>query len=175
VKKKSVAGRSKTKKGRKGAPRSASSASGLVLARILVPIDFSPHSKDALRYAVSLARRFHASIHLVYVVEPTIYPADLGFGQVVYPVFEDELIEKGNQELRNLLKDEVGTATGSTAIVRTGKPHQEILLEARERKVDLIVMATHGHSGVEHMLFGGTAERIVRHAKCPVLTVRPKE
>jgi nucleotide-binding universal stress UspA family protein len=140
-----------------------------------VPIDFSPHSRDSLRYAVPLAGKFHASLHLVYVVEPTVYPADLGFGQVVYPAFEEELIEKGKEGLQSLLREEVGSSAESTAVVRTGKPHQEILLEADERGADLIVMATHGHAGVEHILFGSTAERIVRHAKCPVLTIRPTE
>ena len=116
-----------------------------------------------------------ASIHLVYVVEPTVYPADLGFGQVVYPTFEEELVEKGKEELQSLLREEIGTPAGSSAVVRTGKPHQEILLEAEDRHADLIIMATHGHTGVEHMLFGSTAERIVRNAKCPVLTIRPTE
>jgi universal stress protein A len=146
---------------------------GLGIRSILVPIDFSIHSKNALRYAVLLARRFDASIHLVYVVEPTIYPADLGFGQVVLPGVEDELREKGGTELQSLVRKEIGGNVKSSWAVRTGNPHQEILREAEERGVDLIVVATHGHSGVEHMLFGSTADRVVRHAKCPVLTIRP--
>ncbi len=141
---------------------------------ILVPIDFSIHSKNALKYAVPMARRFGASVHLVYVVEPTIYPADLGFGQVVLPGVEDELREKGGSELQSLIRKEIGGSVKASWSVRTGNPHQEILREADERKVDLIVVATHGHSGVEHMLFGSTADRVVRHAKCPVLTVRPQ-
>jgi len=141
---------------------------------ILVPIDFSIHSKNALKYAVPMARQFGASIHLVYVVEPTIYPADLGFGQVVLPGVEDELREKGGNELQGLIDREIGRSVKSSWAVRTGNPHQEILREAEERGVDLIVVATHGHSGVEHMLFGSTADRVVRHAKCPVLTVRPQ-
>jgi nucleotide-binding universal stress UspA family protein len=170
--------RSVTRNRRQTRKRGASAGrpvSPFSLHRILVPIDFSAHSKDALRYAVPLARRFGASIHLVYVVEPTVYPADLGFGQVVYPTFEEELIEKGKEELQGLLRSEIGKSPGSTAVVRTGKPHQEILLEAEDRNADLIVMATHGHTGVEHMLFGSTAERIVRNATCPVLTIRPSE
>lgn len=67
---------------------------------ILVPIDFSIHSKNALKYAVPMAQQFGASIHLVYVVEPTIYPADLGFGQVVLPGVEDELRVKGGRNSR---------------------------------------------------------------------------
>jgi nucleotide-binding universal stress UspA family protein len=146
---------------------------GLGIRSILVPIDFSVHSKNALKYAVLMARQFGASIHLVYVVEPTIYPADLGFGQVVLPGVEDELREKGGTELQSLVRKEIGASVKSSWAVRTGNPHQEILREAEEKGVDLIVVATHGHSGVEHMLFGSTADRVVRHAKCPVLTIRP--
>ncbi len=140
---------------------------------ILVPIDFSVHSKNALKYAVPLAEKFNASLHLVYVVEPTIYPADLGFGQVVLPGVEEELREKGEGELEALMRREIGKRVKASTAVRTGNPHQEILREAEEKGVDLIVVATHGHSGVEHMLFGSTADRIVRRSKVPVLTIRP--
>jgi nucleotide-binding universal stress UspA family protein len=140
---------------------------------ILVPIDFSIHSKNALKYAIPLAEKFNASLHLVYVVEPTIYPADLGFGQVVLPGVEEELREKGEGELDALMRREIGKRLKATTAVRTGNPHQEILREAEEKGVDLIVVATHGHSGVEHMLFGSTADRIVRRSKVPVLTIRP--
>jgi universal stress protein A len=147
-------------------------AAAQTISSILVPIDFSVHSKNALAYAVLIAERFGASLHLMYVVEPTIYPADLGFGQVVLPGVEDELREKGAEELEGLITREIGSRIKATSVVRTGNPHQEILREAEERKVDMIIVATHGHSGVEHMLFGSTADRVVKHAKCPVLTVR---
>lgn len=145
-----------------------------MISHILVPIDFSVHSRNALRYAAPMAEQFGASLRLVYVVEPTVYPADLGFGQVVLPGVEDELREKGAAELQELIRQEIGGSVKATAVVRTGKPHQEILREAAEQKIDLIVVATHGHTGVEHMLFGSTAERIVRNATCPVLTIRPE-
>lgn len=148
--------------------------SSLGIRSILVPIDFSVHSKNALKYAVPLAEKFGASLHLVYVVEPTIYPADLGFGQVVLPGVEDELREKGAGELQSLIEREIGKRVKATSAVRSGNPHQEILREAEDKAVDMIVVATHGHSGVEHMLFGSTADRIVRRSKVPVLTIRPE-
>jgi universal stress protein A len=148
-------------------------APSLSIRSILVPIDFSVHSKNALRYAVPMAEQFGASLHLVYVVEPTIYPADLGFGQVVLPGVEEELRDKGAEELKSLIQREIGDRVKASSNVRTGKPHQEILAEAEEKRVDLIVVASHGHTGVEHILFGSTAARIVRLAKCPVVTIRP--
>jgi len=157
-------------------PRNLRSTEGMFAIRsILVPIDFSAHSKNALKYAVPIAEKFRASLHLVYVVEPTVYPADLGFGQVVLPGVEDELREKGAEELETLIVREIGGRVKATSAVRTGSPHHEILREAEEGGVDLIVVATHGHSGVEHILFGSTADRIVRHAHCPVLTIRPQD
>jgi nucleotide-binding universal stress UspA family protein len=159
---------------RKGKPEAAG-AEHFSIGSILVPIDFSIHSKNALKYAVPLAEKFGASLHLVYVVEPTIYPADLGFGQVVLPGVEEELREKGGEELQALMEKEIGGRVQSSCTVRTGNPHQEILREAEELGVAMIVVATHGHSGVEHMLFGSTADRIVRNARCPVLTIRPEQ
>jgi nucleotide-binding universal stress UspA family protein len=158
---------------RRTVPAQGSPILNLGIRSILVPIDFSVHSKNALKYAIPMARQFGASLHLVYVVEPTIYPADLGFGQVVLPGVEEELRQKGAQELEVLIEREIGDRVPATSSVRTGNPHHEILNEAEERRVDLIIVATHGHSGVEHMLFGSTADRIVRHARCPVLTIRP--
>jgi nucleotide-binding universal stress UspA family protein len=164
-----------------GSPRRGPASAGqnaeptLHIASILVPIDFSVHSKNALKYAVPLAEQFGASLRLVFVVEPTIYPADLGFGQVVLPGVEEELRQKAAEELNGLIEREIGTRVAAAATVRTGSPHREILDEAEEHGVDLIIVASHGHSGVEQILFGSTADRIVHHARCPVLTVRPQE
>lgn len=159
---------------RRRSPRTSRAVPQFSISCILVPIDFSVHSKNALKYALPLAERFKACLHLVYVVEPTIYPADLGFGQVVLPGVEDELREKGGGELEALVEREIGTRVKATTAVRSGNPHQEILREADERGADLIVVATHGHSGVEHMLFGSTADRIVRRSRVPVLIIRPE-
>ncbi len=149
--------------------------SSLAIQNILVPIDFSVHSKNALRYAVPMAEQYGATLHLIYVIEPTIYPADLGFGQVVMPGVESELRIKSEEELKNLVETEIGRKVPADTVVRMGKPHQEILNEAKERNVDLIILATHGHTGVEQILFGSTAMRVVRLAKCPVMTVRPDD
>ncbi len=163
------------KKAAKRQSRSRTRRKPFTIGKILVPIDFSVHARNSLRYAVTLAEKFKAALRLVYVVEPTIYPADLGFGQVVLPEIEDELAEKGKGELEGIIRNEIGRRCKASAVVRTGKPHQEILLEAEEQGVDMIIVATRGHTGVEHMLFGSTAERIIRNAHIPVLTIHPDE
>jgi universal stress protein A len=140
-----------------------------------VPIDFSDHSKKALQYAIPFAEQFSASIDLLYVVEPAIYPADFSFGQVGFPAVEDELRQRGAEELEGLIEREIGKRVGARSSVRTGKAAYEIEQYAREEAIDLIIIATHGHSGMEHVLFGSTAEKVVRHAPCPVLVVRLAE
>lgn len=145
------------------------------LNRILVPIDFSESSKKALKYAIPFARQFGASIDLIYVVEPTIYPADFSFGQVGFPNVEEELRARGEAELKGLVKDLVRRQVPASVVIRTGKAFYEIDQYAREENIDLIIIATHGHSGVEQFLFGSTTEKVVRKAPCPVLVVRSGE
>lgn len=147
----------------------------LTIRRILIPIDFSEHSKNALRYAASFAKHFGAELVLVYVVEPAIYPADFAFGQVGMPDLEIELKERGQIELDKMLQSFRGAGMKGKAIVRIGKPFLEIITVAEEERIDLILIATHGHTGMEHILFGSTAEKVVRKAKCPVLVVRSQE
>ena len=145
------------------------------LNRILVPIDFSGYSRKALQYAIPFARQFNASIDLIYVVEPTVYPADFSFGQVGFPAIEDELRKRGAEELDELLIREIVRRVQARRAIRTGKAFYEIIQYAREEKMDLIIIATHGHTGIEHALFGSTAEKVVRKAPCPVLVVRTEE
>lgn len=145
------------------------------LKRILVPIDFSEHSRKALQYAIPFAEQFKSSIDLLYVVEPTVYPADFSFGQVGFPSVEDELRQRGAEELQALSAGEFSGRVQSRCAVRTGKAFNEIGQYAREEEMDLIIIATHGHSGMEHVLFGSTAEKVVRYAPCPVLVVRMAE
>ncbi|MBK8947001.1 MAG: universal stress protein [Ignavibacteriae bacterium] len=142
------------------------------ITKILVPVDFSNYSKNALRYAVNFSKKFNSKIYLVYVVEPVIYPSDFSMGQVTFPVTDTELNERAKEELETLAKEEIGSEIQVETIIRTGKPFVEINETARELDIDLIIIATHGHTGMEHLLFGSTAEKVVRKAPCPVLTLR---
>ncbi|MFA5831951.1 MAG: universal stress protein [Bacteroidota bacterium] len=145
------------------------------LKKILVPIDFSDNSKKALRYAIPFAQQFNASLILVYIVEPTIYPSDFGFGQVGFPDVEKELHEKAISEMSALIDAVVPKTLNTQTMVGSGIPFVEITTFAKEQEVDMIIVATHGRTGVEHILFGSTAEKIIRKAPCPVLVVRSEE
>ena len=142
------------------------------IKNILVPIDFSNFSKNALRYAVNFAKIFKSKITLIYVVEPVIYPSDFSMGHVTFPIADIDMNEKAKEELANLAKSEIGSEIEVETLIKTGKPFVEINETAHELDVDLIIIATHGHTGMEHLLFGSTAEKVVRKAPCPVLTLR---
>jgi len=146
---------------------------GNLIKRILVPIDFSEFSKNALRYAVEFAQNTAAvKLYLVYVVEPIIYPADFSMGQVALPSVELEINSRAKEELENLSKKEIPESLSCEIIIKTGKPFVEINETAKEIDADLIIIASHGHTGVEHILFGSTAEKVIRKAPCPVLSLR---
>ncbi|MDT3697017.1 MAG: universal stress protein [Ignavibacterium sp.] len=140
------------------------------IKKVLVPIDFSDYSKSALKYAVNFSKLFNAEIILIYVVEPVIYPLDFSMGQIAMPSFSTEWDTRAKEELDKLAKKEINSNVKT--IIKTGKPFLEIIETAKEEDIDLIIIATHGHTGVEHIIFGSTAEKVVRKAPCPVLTLR---
>lgn len=143
------------------------------LAKILVPVDFSDASRKALRYASAFAAQFQAKLFLVHVVEFNVVGSD--FGLVELSQIEADMRESAVQRLADWLKHEVGAGISVDARVQCGRPYLEILETAKTEDVDLILIASHGHSSLAHVVLGSTVERIVRHAPCPVLVVRPAE
>lgn len=154
--------------------RSIAPASKIILNHILVPIDFSDNSKKALRYALPLATTFNAAISIIYVVEPAVFPSDFGFGQMSFPDVEKEMYDKAETELNQIVAD-LDSTTKISPVIKSGIPFVEVTTYAADENVDLIILATHGRTGVEHILFGSTAEKIIRKAPCPVLIVRADE
>lgn len=144
----------------------------LQIKNILVPIDFSEYSKSSLKYSCDFAKLFNAKLFLIHVIEPVIYPPDFSMGQISIPSINNEVNERAKQELDNLCEACIEPEVEVTTIIKSGKPFYEIIETAEEIDADLIIIATHGHSGVEHILFGSTAEKVVRKAPCPVLTTR---
>jgi universal stress protein A len=140
--------------------------------KVLVPIDFSDYSKNALKYAVNFAKHFNAEMILIYVVEPIIYPSDFSMGQIAVPTINMEMDKRASEELEKLANKEISKDLRVKTLVKTGKPFIEIIETASQENVDIVIISTHGHSGVEHILFGSTAEKVVRKAPCPVLTIR---
>lgn len=143
--------------------------------RILVPTDFSEGAEAALRLSSDLSHRFAAPLTLVYVFEPADYPLPNG-----YVVFTSEQFNRVIAELEQRLAQarraalDAGATEVTTRILRGSAP-SEITQLAEEGAFDLIVMGTQGRSGLKHLLLGSVAERVMRTAPCPVLTVRRPE
>ena len=146
------------------------------IASILAPTDFSRHAESALRYAVALAERLGATLHLLHVLPDVVVPVgpDPTLAPSQPPEYYTETEEQSRQALRDLLDPTWGTAPEVEAAVRWGGPVDAIVGYAADQKIGLIVIATHGRTGLSHALLGSVAERIVREAPCPVLTIRDR-
>lgn len=139
---------------------------------ILVPIDFSTESTRALKSAVQLAGRYAAAVSLVHVVEPIFYTHDFGYGPVRRQRPNEGFIRHTRQRLHVLRRRHVDTALACKVVIKSGSAFDEIVKAAEELDADLIVMPTRGFTHHQPGEIGSTAERVVRHAPCPVLTVR---
>ena len=142
----------------------------LRLKRILVPIDFSDCAKKALRYAIPLAKEHEAAITLLYVVPPDYAVGE--YGGIAYAALHDEARATGERDLAALAIDEVRGEVPAETVVRSGSPAFEIVETAKTLPADVIVISTHGRTGLKHVLLGSVTEHLVRRAPCPVLVVR---
>src|SRR5882724_10524664 len=135
---------------------------------ILLPTDFSECGNFALSYATSLARTFGARIICVHVIEP-IVPT------VGYTGMTEPLEDSAERELPKIAECDECAGLDVEELIVHGEAATEIARVAKERDVDLIVIASHGRTGLGRILFGSTAEAVVRHASCPVLVVKPPQ
>jgi nucleotide-binding universal stress UspA family protein len=146
----------------------------MMFTRILVPTDFSGPSDAALEYARALAARFHASLQLLHVVESPFVASPLGNEAFIadLPAVQTALFDDAKARLAHRAAAARPGGPPITTEIVTGTTAMAILEVARDRHVDLIVMGTHGREGMAHLLMGSVAEKVVRSAPCPVLTVR---
>jgi nucleotide-binding universal stress UspA family protein len=141
------------------------------LHHILAPTDFSEHSQQAIQYVRELAQAFGATLVLVHVVELPPYPIEgLPPSQLGGTLLED-LEQQATSDLAQVLAQEAEVTVVRRVVV--GIPYRRIVEVAADEKVDLIVMATHGRTGFSHLFMGSVAEKVVRAAPCPVLTICP--
>lgn len=149
----------------------APSGSRLKLKRFLVGLDFSTASLKALDYAFSFAEKFEAGLIVLHVVEPTVHPENyLRLPQAVEEMNQN-LVQAARERLESLCRKRPLPRPVLECLVRLGHAHSEIRDTAQAMGADLIILGTHGHTGLRHVLLGSTAERVVRQAACPVLTV----
>jgi universal stress protein A len=145
------------------------------LQRILVPTDFSGPAKQALQYAIAMADRFGSDVHLLHVIEQPVIPFPEASTSWTLPSTDQrEQIGVAQQRLIEQIDPKWAADHSATQVVKVGFAVDEIVKYAKEEDIDLIVLGTHGHTGFAHLLLGSVAEKVVRIATCPVLTVHPK-
>ncbi len=152
-------------------PKRTGKKPGVRLKKILVPLDFSGVAKDALPWATFLAARFGAELILTHVVEK--FPINYLLGSGLTNETIAPLIKQSEADLERIARG-VSKPIGVkiSAVVRNGSPYEAICEAARTLNADLIVLTTHGHTGLKKVWLGSTAERVVRHSPCPMLVVR---
>jgi nucleotide-binding universal stress UspA family protein len=158
--------------------------------RILVPIDYSADSQRALQWGASLAAKYEAKLILLHVVPKAlemVYPQGFGWESAPASIYGGvppgkqpsgaqpiviDLVDRGQTQLDDFAAQYLKAPVPMQIKVTVGKPAEEILRVAREEKVDLVVMGTHGRTGLRHLVLGSVAAEVARHAPCPVFTVR---
>lgn len=149
----------------------------IAIQKILVPTDFSDSANAALQEACRFAERFGAELHLLHVVDDVVVFAPHPFPGLPPMAVENLLADQqkaASQQLAKLPDSEWVKGLVVVRSVARGRPADVILEYAKNQSIDLIVQATHGRTGLTHLLLGSVAENVVRRASCPVLTVRPK-
>ena len=148
---------------------------GLAFHKIVVPIDFSPCSMQALGYARKLASEFRASLVLLHSVYLQYYVASDEYARYDYPEVMNRVETAAREQMKELFETADWHGLKIETAIESGHPGQQICDRANDRGADLIVTATHGNTGLKHVFLGSTAEYVVRHATCPVLVVPTRE
>ena len=142
----------------------------LEIHNVLVPIDFSEPSLEAIEFALPLLKQFGADLHLVHVFEPDYPLASMAAMPLIVP--ELEVGKRVRRHLKDVAKKYSVALRRENIHARRGRPFEEICRLARDRDIDLIVTSTRGNTGLKHLALGSTAERVVRYSPCPVLVAR---
>ena len=142
------------------------------IKKILFPTDFSEGALNALPFAVDMAKNYGAKLHMLHVIYDVATASGLYIPHVTFDALYTELEASAKKELERFGCEEMQSLKDTEFTLLRGVPYEEILKFAKENNFDLIVIGTHGRKGLDRVLFGSTAERVVRNASCPVLTVR---
>lgn len=145
------------------------------MKKILCPIDFSPFSQKALHYAMALAKQHKATLYVQHVAETIPYPYYSGYGADI-PILQNQDLQKqlrqrAQQALEDFIPAEAKQELALVPVLSEGTPYREILTLAEKEQIDMLLMGTHGRTGLEKLFLGSVTEKVMRKAPCPVLTV----
>jgi nucleotide-binding universal stress UspA family protein len=143
--------------------------------KILFPTDFSEGSYHALPYAVDLSKHYSAKLYIIHVIYDIFKATDSHIPHVSADELYREMSDWAGKEIESCCVEEIRGLTNVEKVVLKGIPHEEIINFASEEKIDMIILGTYGKVGIERFIFGSTAEKVVRRAPCPVMTVRIPE
>ncbi len=144
--------------------------------KILLTTDFSDYSKAAIPHTVTIAHQFDSELVVLHVLEPLLTPVDFAWGPMALSEdWEEQRAGHSQKFLNDWIASELPTDISVTPILAHGTPIREILHTIRDQNIDLVIMATHGQTGIAHALFGSTSEKVVRRSPVPVLTIRKPE
>lgn len=145
------------------------------IKNILVPTDFSDGFIHTLNYAVEIAKSMNSELHILHVIEPIIFSSDIVVTKYGFDELPNELEIYAKRDLDKIAKILTEKEVIFSIKVLHGKASESILDYAKKNHIDMICIGTHGHGNFEDLLFGSTAEKVLRKANCPVLAVRIKE
>jgi len=141
---------------------------------VMVPVDFSKESILAAKFGASLAEEYKTKLYVLHVMEP-VHPSLRGY-IVDFEQFQQRMIAQAKEDLENVIPKAVKDRIPVEFILEIGHPSYLIVEKAKELGVDVLVIATHGRTGLSHVLLGSVAEKVIRHAPCPVFVIRnPKD
>lgn len=143
------------------------------IKNILCPVDHSDCSKEALKYAVSFAMKDNSKLYLLHVIDIRVF--DESINAMTPQIPDDETLKQLKTKLLDCIPEEMRGDMDVEALVIQGIPFVEIISTAKKNDIDMIVLGSHGRTGIAHMMMGSVSEKVVRKAPCPVLTVRKSD
>lgn len=143
------------------------------IAKIVVPVDFSENANRVLAYGAFMAAKFDAEMTVLFVAQTFQDYSEFFEPHMPIIQFEEDLVASARERMRTFLEENLGKGIKHQGVVLAGDVAETILAYIKEHNVDMVVMGTHGYKGLEKVLFGSIAEKVVKMSSCPVLTVNP--
>ena len=142
----------------------------IAVEKVLAPVDFSKDSMLAVKFAASLAEQYQAKLFVLHVLAP-LHPRLRGYMENFYEI-QEKMVAEAEKDVKKIVPAKIRESIRVEAVVELGNPHHVIVDKAKELEIDVLVIATHGRTGLSHVLLGSVAEKVIRHAPCPVFVVR---